>query len=101
MRAVNNSVQRELSRHWRTVNERIAASAREYGEPVASFICECLDTECSTRFDARVETFEVLQARADCFVLLRGHEDAGRERVVVHASHFVAVERSPEPGGSI
>lgn len=89
----------DLSVYWREVNERISAVTRELGETTAEFMCECLQPACYERFETSVQEFVVAARSPGHFVLFPGHEEQGRERVLVNRTSFVVVERTTRGGG--
>lgn len=83
---------------FREVNDRIAAlSARllqDEAEPGAvELLCECGDSSCTLTIAMSLADYADVRAGEGRFVLLPGHQDADRERIVADRGGFLVVER--------
>lgn len=59
----------------REANERVAALNRRWGTDnfPSSFVCECLDPNCTERFLLSHEEYDRIRRSATPFVMLLGH----------------------------
>lgn len=69
---------------FREVNEQIRSLDEELGddEGTISVICECSDADCTERLDVPVSDYERVRDDSFLYVIARGHEVPGVERVV-------------------
>lgn len=78
---------------FREVNERIAELSRLHdGVGISLFICECNADSCAASLEVTRAEYEQVRAHGDRFVVLRGHELPGIERVVDGNERFLVVE---------
>ena len=79
---------------FRSVNERIAEVAAEFGEPgdagLLSFVCECPQIGCRAFVRAPLEAYQSVRDDPALFLVLKGHEDA-RELVVSDLGPYLIV----------
>ena len=78
---------------FRSVNERIAASAERFEASSTQFVCECADPNCAHRLDATLDEYEEVRADGATFMLAPGHAHADIERVVKVRRGFHVVEK--------
>jgi hypothetical protein len=78
---------------FRSVNERIAESAKRFDVEEATFVCECADQQCAERVDVTLDEYERVRSDGTHFLLRPGHEDTRVERVVERAGGRVAIVR--------
>jgi hypothetical protein len=78
---------------FRSVNERIAASAERFEADSTQFVCECADPHCAHRLDATLDEYEEVRADGATFMLAPGHAHADIERVVKVRRGFHVVEK--------
>ena len=78
---------------FRSVNERIAASAERFEADSTQFVCECSDPNCAHRLDATLDEYEDVRADGATFMLAPGHAHADIERVVEVRRGFHVVEK--------
>ena len=79
---------------FREVNDAIrrAASTILGGEGAWNFLCECGNAECHAPVRLSLEAYEAVRAEADWFLVVDGHADPGRERVLERHNGYVVVE---------
>ncbi|MGH3023238.1 MAG: hypothetical protein ACRDNI_06240 [Gaiellaceae bacterium] len=97
----------ELRRHrleenqslFREVNERIGATADTQGTDVHvyEFVCECASIDCFERFELSLGEYHRVRERAECFLVVTGHERPEAEEIVERLDKIAAVE--PRPAG--
>jgi hypothetical protein len=78
---------------FRDVNERIALTAERIGANEAELVCECADPECGERLAAPLEDYEEVRAEGSHFLVVPGHEEQERERVVKTRPGFRVIEK--------
>ncbi len=78
---------------FRSVNERIAETAERFESEEAEFVCECSDTACIERVEARLDDYEQVRSDGTHFLLVPGHEDTRIERVVGRRRRYAIVEK--------
>ena len=81
---------------YRNVNERIE-TLNEVFTQVGSFegewICECADTECTTRIQATMAEYEAVRANPRTFIVASGHVFSEVENIVQANERFTVVEK--------
>jgi hypothetical protein len=88
---------------FREVNERIRDLEEHFGqrEPdhsLASFVCECATTGCTTRVAATLEEYQLARRRPARFLLAPGHARPEFERIVLRTERFELAEKLGEAG---
>lgn len=79
---------------FREVNERMEDLARTFGEgPLADFICECGNSECTERLRLPLAEYEAVRAEPTRFVVANGHVLPEIERVVASSDLYTVVEK--------
>jgi hypothetical protein len=78
---------------FRSVNERIAASAERFEADSTQFVCECADPNCVHRLAATLDEYEEVRADGATFMLAPGHAHPDIERVVKDRGSFHIVEK--------
>jgi hypothetical protein len=78
---------------FRDVNERIAETADRFGSEDAFFVCECADPACTERVTASLDEYDGVRDDGAQFLLAKGHELEGVERVVDHRGRFNVVRK--------
>jgi hypothetical protein len=78
---------------FRSVNERIAASAERFEAESTQFVCECADPSCTHRLDATLDEYEEVRADGATFMLAPGHAHADIERLLEDRGGFHIVEK--------
>jgi len=78
---------------FRSVNERIAASAERFEADSTQFVCECSDPYCTHRLEATLDEYEDVRADGATFMLAPGHAQYDIERVVENRGRFQIVEK--------
>ena len=81
---------------FREVNERIAETAERVDADDAEFVCECADTECVSRVEADLETYEEVRSDGATFLIVDGHEAPAIESTI-ETNGDVAVVRKTDP----
>jgi hypothetical protein len=66
---------------FRSANE-VLAEAAEQSDGKIPFLCECADDLCLGRVELTQTEYEDVRAHTDRFVIIAGHPQAERERVV-------------------
>ncbi len=79
---------------FREVNERIAESAVRLRASDAEFVCECADSDCTTRIEATLAEYEQVRDDGATFLLMPGHEDKRIEAVVEKQAEHAVVEKT-------
>ena len=75
---------------FREVNEQVEEIAETmFKSSHAGFFCECGDADCVALLELSVEEYEEIRSDPRRFVVQRGHELPGFERVVERESHFI------------
>jgi hypothetical protein len=87
---------------FRSINERIEASAKQHGvgQPLP-FHCECGSTSCLEKIELAPSDYDRIAADATRFALVPGHEQAGVESVVERHSSYLVVEKIGEARAEI
>jgi len=80
---------------FRDVNERIAESTSRFGAEDASFVCECSDPTCTERVHAQLDDYDEVRDDGAKFLLAKGHEDDGVEKVVERNVGYNVVRKYP------
>jgi hypothetical protein len=84
---------------FREVNEQIHKLEDHFGgNPLARFICECAERDCTTRIEATLEEYRMVRANPRRFLVEPGHVHADFERVVSSTDRFSVVEKFGEAG---
>jgi hypothetical protein len=78
---------------FRSVNERIAETARRFDADEAEFVCECADRSCTHRVEASLHDYARVRDEATHFLLVPGHENERVERVIERRPRFEVVEK--------
>jgi hypothetical protein len=78
---------------FRSVNERIATSARRFGGDDASFVCECDNPQCTDRVRATLAEYEAVRESGARFLIASGHENNEVEEVRGRGTGFSLVEK--------
>ena len=78
---------------FRSVNERIAASAERFDADSTQFVCECADPHCTHRLAASLDEYEEVRADGATFMLAPGHAHGDIERVLEDRGRFHIVEK--------
>ena len=80
-------------RIFREANERL----REVADPsvaLAQYVCECSHAECSEMIELDLADYDAIRSTPNAFVIVPGHEQLERERVVEDANErFMLVEK--------
>ncbi len=79
---------------FREVNERIAELPGSFLEVRAKlFVCECGAKDCREALELTLSEYEVVRGHGSHFIVMPGHEQGDRERVVEQTERFVVVEK--------
>lgn len=80
---------------FRNVNDNIAKLEQrmDSGSESLPVICECARAECTTQIEIRISDYAAVREHADWFILARGHEQPGVEKVVDQGRDYVVVEK--------
>ncbi len=78
---------------FRHVNERIAETAERFESGDAEFVCECADSECHERVEARLEDYEEVRAEPTTFIVAEGHEVPAYEHVRSRRRGYLIIEK--------
>jgi hypothetical protein len=83
---------------FRGLNERLQDQADMWQgrEGELSLVCECGDEDCTAAIDLSVREYEAVRAVETQFVVIRGHERADVEDVVVGAEDWLVVRKRGE-----
>jgi predicted N-acetyltransferase YhbS len=81
---------------FRAVNERIAELGRRVDADPLDLICECSNADCVGAIRMTRVEYERLRSHPAHFVVLRGHESNGIERVVEQTDGYSVVEKRGE-----
>jgi hypothetical protein len=82
---------------FREVNERL----RELGEgfslvsELGDFVCECGNTACAELIRMTLPAYEQLRSNPKHFIVVKGHEEPGYEKVVSQEDDYYIVEKLP------
>jgi hypothetical protein len=86
---------------YRSTNERIK-KLNEVFDEIASvpseWVCECADTECTSRISATLQEYESVRSNARAFIVYRGHVFPHVEVVVAGNERFTIVEKIGDAG---
>ncbi len=76
---------------FREVNERIddLSSSAAF----ATFICECLNEDCTGEVSVTAEEYEHIRSDSNLFFVLLGHEEQEVEEVVETTDRYLAVKK--------
>jgi hypothetical protein len=80
---------------FRAVNERIRDVSTTWAgasEPIG-FLCECGDADCDGVLQTTIPTFEATRSKVDHFLVLRGHESPGGDRVIAQDDGYLIVAK--------
>jgi hypothetical protein len=94
--AKNESLFREVNERIRELEETFVE--REPGNTLASFVCECATTGCTTRVEATLDEYELARRRPTRFLVAPGHARPEFERIVLKTDRFELVEKFGEAG---
>lgn len=80
---------------FREVNENIAKLEQrmDSGSESLPVICECARADCANQIEIRIADYAAIRRHADWFILARGHEQSGIEKVVDNGAGYVVVEK--------
>jgi len=80
---------------FREVNQRIAELVHRYAAELLpnSYLCECLNTECTQTLELSHLEYERVRRRGTRFFVLPGHDDPAVENVVEAYERYVVVEK--------
>lgn len=78
---------------FRHVNERIAETTERFESGDAEFVCECADSECHERVEARLEDYEEVRAEPTTFLVAEGHEVPAYEHVRHRRHGYLIIEK--------
>jgi hypothetical protein len=80
---------------FRQVNERIEELNRVFSQvdPIGLWVCECADQACIAQIQISIDGYETIRRHAGRFLVLRGHEVPGIERVVESHDGYVVIEK--------
>lgn len=81
---------------YRAVNERIKELNERFDEALesgATWICECLDTECREEVQMTLGEYEQVRAHPNHFAVLRGHEEEAVEQIVEEHENYLVVAK--------
>jgi hypothetical protein len=83
---------------FRGLNERLEDQADMWQgrEGELSLVCECGDEDCTAAIDLSVREYEAVRAVETQFVVIRGHERADVEDVVVGFEDWLVVRKRGE-----
>lgn len=81
---------------FRAINERIAELGERLDADPLDLICECSDAECVGPLRMSRAEYERLRSNPTFFVVRRGHESNGIERVVEETDGYSIVEKHGE-----
>jgi hypothetical protein len=83
---------------FRGLNERLQDQADMWQgrEGELSLVCECGDEDCTAAIDLSVREYEAVRAVETQFVVIRGHERADVEDVVVGFEDWLVVRKRGE-----
>jgi hypothetical protein len=102
---VNNEITGERAAEnqslYRSINERIKELNEVFEEVAAlrsEWICECADTDCTTRILASLYEYEAVRGNGRTFIVYPGHVYPNVERIVDEGEHFVIVEKFDNGG---
>lgn len=88
LRAVNRRIEASTSS---LIDEGFASTRSE-----ADFFCACGRRGCSELIRLRIEEYERIHSEPHRFIVARGHENRGIERVVEEHERYSVVEKLPE-----
>ncbi len=84
----------------RSTNEKTKEAIKKYYAPVKGvtelpmdFTCECANIHCRKKLKLTIKDYEKLHARADRFVVYKGHEEPKIEKIVGHLGEKNLVEK--------
>jgi hypothetical protein len=83
----------ETESAFRHVNERIAETAEALDSDATVFVCECADADCQHRLQVPLDEYEEVRTESTHFIVAKGHEESGYERVVEKRSGYAIVEK--------
>jgi hypothetical protein len=80
---------------YRQVNERLEGLNEAFGEISREFriVCECSDVMCIEQFTVSREVYERTRANPTRFIISRGHQAVGVEKVVQGHADYLVVEK--------
>jgi hypothetical protein len=86
---------------YREINETISELNRTYAEAgfeTNEWICECADTECTTRLQATLDEYETVRSNPRTFIVSPGHLFPEVERALSENDRFTIVEKVDNAG---
>jgi hypothetical protein len=86
---------------YRAANERIKELNEVFAEVDSApgdWICECANTECTSRISATVQEYESVRSNPRKFIVYPGHVYPEVERVVAGNERFTTVEKIGDAG---
>jgi hypothetical protein len=86
---------------YRSSNERIKELNKVFDSVAsvpAEWICECADTECTSRISATVQEYESVRSNPRTFIVNQGHVYPQVEVVVAENERFTIVEKIGDAG---
>lgn len=77
---------------FRDLNEQI--EKLQHSAMYREFACECCDESCVELVPLTIEEYETVRHESNSFLVLRGHEEPARERVIAEGDRFVVVAKT-------
>jgi len=93
---INEALFREVNEQIRSLSED---SAVQDGPIVV--VCECSDADCAERLELLLSNYERVRADSLLFVIAKGHDFPGIERVVEEADGYDVVEKRAEAAAEV
>jgi hypothetical protein len=90
--AKNETVLRATNREMERADQ---AEGATLGQPI-DVLCECGRQGCSGVIEMTVVDYDAVHSQADRFVVLRGHENTGIEKVVEERAGYLVVDKIGE-----
>ena len=81
---------------FRVINEEIAQLGARFETDPLDLVCECSDPDCTARVRVPRDEYERVRGEPTHFVVVPGHETAGRERIVLREPGYCVVEKGGE-----
>ena len=80
---------------FRSVNEQIVNLTERFQADLSDLdlVCECADSSCTGTIRLRLEEFGRIDRVQNAFLVIRGHEDAQVEDIVVARDGYVVVSK--------
>ena len=86
--ARNQAMYRQVNERLEDLNEALGEISREF-----RVVCECSDVLCMEQFTVSREVYERTRANPAQFIISRGHQAVGIERVVHGHPNYLVVEK--------